>query len=364
VQRSDNSTQRNYFKYTVEEARFSAESAFSKDPELARDLAIAARNPDSLAVQRSIERRLQAACANADSRLEELGGHFGETCEFHVTGDGVQFGEGNKRKDKVITRPEKLRLEGWGDIEGQERREADYQESDQRVCERHQERIAEARPAGCHAENAAEQPTESMSPLIRRAATVLLDHLAPGREYLAEKMVAELMTALGNVRQVDVRDAARWRAIAVSERPFPARRDQAVPLPEVDMVPLVAGARATGALVWGSDTAIARAGGVRVLNGEVLLRYVRQRIWETLHRGGGIGSAVIALQAVKSLRAVLFLDPSARGGLWLDVDPVRQALAAALPIHMDLSAGPLQRFAVFADQRLAICPRCQVSRLA
>jgi hypothetical protein len=362
VQRSDNSTQRNYFKYTVKEARFSAESAFNKDPKLARDLAIAARNPGSLAVQRSIERRLQAACANADGRLEELYEHFGETFKFDVTGDGVQFGEGNKRKDKVITRSEKLRLEDWGDIKGRERREADYQEGDQRVCEQHQERIAKARPAGCHAEDMAEQSAESMSPLIRRAATVLLDHLAPGREYLAEKVAAELMAALGNVRQVDVRDAALGRAFGtIRERPFPARRDQAMPLPEVDMVPLV-GARATGVVVWGSDAAIARTEGVRVLNGEVLLRYVRQRIW-ALHRGG-TGSAVTALQAVKSLRAVLFLDPSARGGLWLDVDPVRQALAAALPIHMDLSAGPLERFAVFADQRLAICPRCQVGRLA
>jgi hypothetical protein len=362
VQRSDNSTQRNYFKYIVKAARFSAETAFSKDPKLTRDLAIAARDLDCPAVQRSIERRLQAACANTNGQLEELYEHFGEAFKFDVTGDGVQFGEGNKRKDKIITRSEKLRVEGWGDIKGRQRREADYQESDQRVCKQHQERIAKARPAGCHAEETAEQPAESMSPLIRWAAAVLLDHLAPGREYLAGKVAAELMAALGNVRQADVRDAAPGRSFgAIRQRSFPARSDQAMPLPEVDMVPL-AGAQATGVVVWGSEAAIARAQGVRALNGDVLLRYVRQRIW-ALHRGG-TGSAATALQAAKSLRAVLFLDPSALGGLWLDVDPMRQALAAALPIYMDLSADPLERFAVFADRRLAICPRCQVRRLA
>jgi hypothetical protein len=69
-----------------------------------------------------------------------------------------------------------------------------------------------------------------------------------------------------------------------------------------------------------------------------LLRYVRRRMFDE-KRNGRFELVINAWRAVEALQVVLFLDPYAGRGLWVDVDPVSQTPAAALPVKLDWSAG-------------------------
>jgi hypothetical protein len=100
-------------------------------------------------------------------------------------------------------------------------------------------------------------------------------------------------------------------------------------------------------MVCGSAAAIAQQAGSRAFSAEVLLRYVRGRLWKTLHDGTP-ESVVPTLDLLRSLEIVFFLDPSAASGMWLDVDPDSQIPVGVQLIRADLSTSPLGRFTVFA----------------
>lgn len=103
---------------------------------------------------------------------------------------------------------------------------------------------------------------------------------------------------------------------------------------------------ATGAVVCGPLAAIAATMGTRFLDAGLLLAYVRRRVWD--HRyDGGHHSVAPAMRAVQALQVVVFLDPFIGMGLWVDVDPARQAPAAVLLIEIDLSAGAPGRCRIF-----------------
>jgi len=103
---------------------------------------------------------------------------------------------------------------------------------------------------------------------------------------------------------------------------------------------------ATGAVVCGPLTAITAAMGTRFLDAGLLLAYARKHVWN--HRYNGTHQSVAsAMRAVQGLQLVVFLDPAIGMGLWVDVDPARQAPAAVLLIEIDLSAGPPGRCRIF-----------------
>ena len=106
---------------------------------------------------------------------------------------------------------------------------------------------------------------------------------------------------------------------------------------------------ATGAVVCGSAAAIGEAMGTRILDADVILAYVRQRIWDDQYDGRH-RSVMPTMRAVQRLQVVVFLDPFLGKGLWIDVDPARQVPAAWLLIEMDLSAGLPERFHFFRLQ--------------
>jgi hypothetical protein len=110
-----------------------------------------------------------------------------------------------------------------------------------------------------------------------------------------------------------------------------------------------AGPFATGAVICGSAAAIGNAMGTRILDADVMLAYVRRRVWDDRYDGKH-HSVMSALRAVQNLQVVVFLDPFQGQGLWIDVDPARQVPAAWLLIEMDLSAGLPGRFRFFRLQ--------------
>jgi hypothetical protein len=89
--------------------------------------------------------------------------------------------------------------------------------------------------------------------------------------------------------------------------------------------------------------------GTRILDADVMLAYVRRRVWDDRYDGKH-HSVMSALRAVQNLQVVVFLDPFQGQGLWIDVDPARQVPAAWLLIEMDLSAGLPGRFRFFRLQ--------------
>jgi hypothetical protein len=103
---------------------------------------------------------------------------------------------------------------------------------------------------------------------------------------------------------------------------------------------------ATGAVVCGSAAAIGEAMGTRILDADILLAYVRRRIWDNRYDGRH-HSVMPTMRAVQGLQLVVFLDPFLGRGMWIDVDPARQVPAAWLLIEMDLSDGLPGRFRFF-----------------
>ncbi len=104
-----------------------------------------------------------------------------------------------------------------------------------------------------------------------------------------------------------------------------------------------------GAVLCGSAASIATAAGTGVVDAEVLLAYVRQRIWSQRYDGTP-ESVVPSMRVVQALEVVIFLDPWSGWGLWIDVDPALQVVAASLLIAIDLSTGPPGQFRVFAHR--------------
>jgi hypothetical protein len=111
--------------------------------------------------------------------------------------------------------------------------------------------------------------------------------------------------------------------------------------------PIGPAAYVTVAMVCQPMAVIAAAIGTRLLAPATLLAYVRRRAREILYDGTP-GSVVAGLRAARALRVVVFLDPELGIGLWIDVDPLRQAPAATLLIEFCLAAAFPGTFRVLA----------------
>jgi hypothetical protein len=259
---------------------------------------------------------------------------------------------------------------------------------DGRIEHGHQQRISRSRPPGFVAENPSRVSENLLYRVTERAAAITLDQVAPGQDQLVAEMAEELKAALDNLEQ----PGSSFNAVPImthalgnsgfcfwAEPPaeaggphlgsslttrFRQGKDGggAAGLPYLELVGFAGGEGrpgqpgedsnetifATGAVVCGSAAAIAAAMGTRILDADVLLAYVRQRIWGDRY-GGRHQLAVSALRAVWALQVIIFLDPAIGGGLWIDVDPARQVPAASLLIEMDLSAGVPGRFRFFGS---------------
>jgi hypothetical protein len=260
---------------------------------------------------------------------------------------------------------------------------------DRRIEYGHQERISKERPPGFVTENLSQVVENLLYRVTERAAAITLNQVAPGRDDLVVEMAEGLRTALDDLQHpgssfntmlkmsyvLGNSGFCLWAEPAPTETGVPhlgsslargscQKEDDghAARFPHLELVGFAGGERrggqlgeasgetifATGAVVCGSAAAIAAAMGTRILDADVLLAYVRQRIWGSRY-GGRSQFVVPALRAVGALQVIVFLDPSIGGGLWIDVDPVRQVPAASLLIEADLSAGAPGRFRFFGS---------------
>ena len=87
----------------------------------------------------------------------------------------------------------------------------------------------------------------------------------------------------------------------------------------------------TAAVIWGSAAAI--ADGSRYLGLDALMSYARDEIFEQIYRDTA-RSAARGMRAARDLEAIVLLDPSMGGGLWIDVDPDTGCPAATLAIEL------------------------------
>jgi hypothetical protein len=411
VQVGDCGSQRNNFTYQLVKPDLSLEAAMKRSPDLARDMAVAANHPDNNAVKRSLTGQIMKVCSREGLSIKEHNlGHSHDGGLSVKGGDGVQGGSHNVRLDRISVDPGKFVLVGWNGLGTPEDQQARDAERDQRLAEGHQAAIAASRSpsslsappdaAGMHAR----QTGELLNRVVARTATATLREVAPNREHLTKRMADEMKNALDSPwwssatepgPEISVgREHAKSRfgegmnpseasaqipgfsrngnpgpirkqpsgdrpylelvsAAAVESRPD---REESVP-PQVPSAHTTASvakdfrkeAPATGAVLCGSAEIIAEAMRSRRLNANVLLTYVRRRVWESLY-DGTCRSAVSAMHAVQALQLISFADPATSSGMWVVIDPARQAAAASACIDMGLSAGLPGRFRVLTHE--------------
>lgn len=110
-----------------------------------------------------------------------------------------------------------------------------------------------------------------------------------------------------------------------------------------DSPPADLGALAVGLVICGSARDVTVALRDRQLSVDGLLSYARRAAWSLVYDGTP-GSVKSAMDVVMGLEVIAFVDPDIGGGLWIDVDPVTKAPAAALLIDMLVSSGELKDF--------------------
>jgi hypothetical protein len=199
--------------------------------------------------------------------------------------------------------------------------------------------------------------------VIRVAAAVTADHIAPGDQTAAARVGEMLLTAFDTAAKLA--DPASGPAggpvggpaggsVAVADGRFSLGLDgnRAAGRPSVEVVHEVAaevavdggpgsGRRGTGVVIWGSAADIGAAAGTGVLDAAVLLSWARKQAFGKIYAGVP-DAAAAAMRAVRDLEVLVLLDPGIGGGLWVDVDPVTQAPAATLLIEMTIPVDPVE----------------------
>ena len=359
-------TQHNEYAFRVVEAQLAIGAALASDWWLAAKFAIAMANPDTEAAQRSFTRYLVRAVGRVEGEISEVAGLRGLLADSIDQVDAVQAGTDNTRRDTAVVSGQDFRLVGWEEATGfeqerQRREEAEYLERDW------EQRMA-AKSEACDEDRAAEEATEparhAVATLARAASEVTLSHVAPDREYLTDRMTTVMTSALVNVQPLEALPTGE-RAPS-SGRPVPADSgaDGVLDVRLVPLVPLEPGLYgsgpgtavtpgstppppppALGAVAWGTVRSWDDPEGSLLGRAQAVVDYLRRQLWAG--RAGNTPELVArALRAHRSLRAVLFLDPAAGEGLWVDVGPRGRAVAALL-IRLDLSAELPGRFTVY-----------------
>jgi hypothetical protein len=393
VQVGNCGTQRNNFEYQLVKPEVSLEAMLKHSPDLARSMATAAEQPDNQAVLRSFTGKIEELCGRGGMSVRELNlGHSHDSGVSVKGGDGVQgTGIGSVRRDRVSIDAGKVVLTGWNGVGNPEVQQARDAERDQRLQEGHLSAIAASRPhgssvpppgaAGMHA---GQHTGELLNRAVERTAAATLRQVAPKREHLTKRMADEIKNALDSqwwsrgtepgpempvgrehtksrfgpgMNLSDASDRKRQSArvpylelvSAAAMETRPDREKSTAPqAPSAHTTAFGAkafgtAAPAVGAVLCGPAETIAEAMQSRRLNADVLLAYIRQRVWGTLYDGTS-RSVVPAMRAVQALQLISFVDPSTSGGMWVVIDPDRQAPAASAYIDMDLSAGLPGRF--------------------
>jgi len=358
-------TQHNEYTFQVEEAELAIEAALASNYWLAWKFATAMANPDTEAAQRSFTRALVWTVGRVEGEISELAWLHGSLADSIDQADAVQAGSGNTRRDTAVVRGEGFHLLNWeeaaGFEEGRHRREtAEYQGRDR---EQRMEAKSEADEGEdeTEAEEAAELARSIVKTLARVASEVTLSHVAPDREYLADRMTTAMGSALANVQPLEALPGEERTVSRLA--PAESGADDVF---EVRLVPLVprepgqhgcgAGTGVTrgsmppppsplGAVVWGAVRPCEAPEGNLLSRAQAMVDHLRRQLWAG--RAGNTPEPVArALRAHRSLRAVLFLDPAAGEGLWVDMGPRGRAMAALL-IRLDLSAELPGRFTAY-----------------
>lgn len=157
-------------------------------------------------------------------------------------------------------------------------------------------------------------------------------HAGPAPETPAHPRSAETVAeAPGKVAGPESHETGRVRFSSAEET------GESGPLPRTSRP------AATGVVIWGPARMITAAARRPSLSAEVLVSYAREGILRQTCDGTA-GSVASAMRKARNLEIVVFLDPEIGGGLWIDVDPVSQAPAAALAVQMTLSSSGLEEF--------------------
>jgi hypothetical protein len=372
VQVGDGGTQRNGFKYEVRDAQLSLEALIANDWRFAASFATALANPDTEAAQRTLTRDLGRAVGRTAGEIAEVTELYGSLSSPLDQPRAVQAGVGNTRRDKAVLNAKGLVLQGWEEAAGHER-ERQRRADDERLERESRQRMAASSqvPATDEgSEETGEPPQYALETLVQAASAMALSHVAPDREYLIDRMTTVITSALVNVQPLDALPPAV--ALTALSEDTVLTDNRADRYPDVRLVPLarVKSARqdappdpsatspiapspprdtALGAVIWGPLPSVSDGAGSSLSRAQELVDYLRRCLWAD-RAGNRPESVARALRARKSLRAILFLDPAAGQGLWVDVGPVGRAVAALL-IRLDLSAELPGRFAAYGSAK-------------
>lgn len=200
-QHGDGNIQRNKFNYSFDRPQFSAERILRDSPDLARRLATALQHPDNTAARRSFTDHLSSAYLQSGGLIDSVNTVYRGGFRLSASGDGVQLGPGNTRKDDVRVSIKSMALTGWEQAKALGQR-VDDPLGAQRLCEQHEARITMSRPPDFIAEGISQAPDAFLPQVVQQAATAALARTAPMRAYLAPRMASEIRAALDDVQQL------------------------------------------------------------------------------------------------------------------------------------------------------------------
>jgi hypothetical protein len=368
VQVGDGGTQHNEFAYQVVNAEFDLGAALASDWMLAWKFATALNNPETEAAQRSFIHDLARAAGRVEGDISELDELHESLAPLMDDVDAVQAGKGNTRRDTAVLNASGLRLLYWEEAAGfeEERQRRDQAEDLERDWQQRKAARPEA-PSEDNAfktENATEPIRSAVETLARAASEVTLSHVAPNREYLTERMTAAMASALLNAQPLEALPAGDRSVPTGGAAAADREADGVLDVRLVALRPLEPGQHGSGpgiaaiqggtpspwppplgAVAWGAVRTWDAPDASPLSRAQAMLDHLRRQLW-----AGRLGNTphmvAQALRAHRSLRAVLFLDPAAGEGLWVDVGPQGRAVAALL-IRLDVSAELPGRFTAY-----------------